>query len=179
MALVSRNGAPTGGGKSNEPVWMATAAALIGTKEVPGSANSPAIMRWAGKVGRFLGIKYDGDHVPWCGLFTAYCMVENGINPPSIAVRASAWGEWGQKLSRGTPGAVLVFTRSGGGHVGFYVSEDETTYHVLGGNQSDSVNITKIAKNRCAAIRWPAGVAAPTAGPVVRKFDGKLSTNEA
>ena len=105
-------------------------------------------------------------------------MVENGLNPPSIAVRASAWGDWGTKLTRGTPGAILVFTRSGGGHVGFYVSEDAATYHVLGGNQSDSVSITKIAKDRCTAIRWPAGVPAPTAGPVVKQFNGRLSTNE-
>lgn len=112
-------------------------------------------------------------------MWVTWVLDQHGITPPPISIRASQWAVWGQKLSQGTPGAILVFTRSGGGHVGFYVSEDATTYHVLGGNQSDSVSITKIAKDRCSAIRWPAGVAAPTAGPVVKQFDGKLSTNEA
>jgi hypothetical protein len=52
---------------------------------------------------------------------------------------------------------VLVFQRPGGGHLGFYVGEDERAYHVLGGNQGDCVSITRIAKDRCIAIRWPSG----------------------
>lgn len=136
-------------------------------------------MQWAAKVGRFMGIKYDGDHVPWCGLFAAYCMIENGFIPPSIAVRASAWSTWGVELKKPAFGAVLTFTRNGGGHVGFYVSEDEDTYHVLGGNQSDMVNVMKIAKNRLTAIRWPSGHGLPSSGQVVAKRDGKVSKNEA
>lgn len=163
----------------NNPVWMNTANAMVGTKEYPGATSNPKIMQWAAKVGRFLGVKYDGDHVPWCGLFAAYCMTENGVLPPSIAVRASAWSTWGQALAKPAFGAVLTFTREGGGHVGFYVSEDATTYHVLGGNQSDMVNVTKIAKGRCSAIRWPAGMALPTTGSVVTKRDGGVSKNEA
>lgn len=166
-------------GMSNSPTWMPIANSLIGVKEYPGAPNNPKIMQWASKVGRFLGIKYDGDSVPWCGLFAAYCMVEAGFTPPSIAVRASAWSTWGVALTKPAFGAILTFKRDGGGHVGFYVSEDATTYHVLGGNQSDAVNITKIAKDRCTAIRWPAGLALPASGPVVAKRDGKVSQNEA
>lgn len=161
-----------------QPSWFKTAQGLIGTNEFSGTRNNPTIMEWARKTARFLGIPYAGDHVPWCGLFMAHVMNENGITPPAIAVRASAWGSWGTSLSQGTPGAVLVFTRSGGGHVGLYVSEDDTTYHVLGGNQSDTVNVTRIAKNRLTAIRWPAGKPASRVGPVYRKFDGKVSQNE-
>lgn len=163
----------------SEPKWLKIAEPLIGTKEYPGAKNNPTIMQWASKLGRVLGITYTGDSVPWCGLFAAHCMKESGFTPPPIAVRASEWGKWGVKLSKGCPGAVLVFTRSGGGHVGFYVSEDSVHYHVLGGNQGDAVSVTKIAKNRCTAIRWPANYPAPTRGPVVRVFDGKVSTNEA
>lgn len=78
-------------------------------------------------------------------------------------------------------GDILVFKRDGGGHVGFYVAEDKDYYHVLGGNQSDSVNITRIAKYRCVGIRrcdWK--TAQPNA---VKKYiveaSGKISTNEA
>lgn len=161
------------------PSWVLTAQTCIGVKEYPGAPNNPLIMRWATKVGKFLGAKYDGDHVPWCGLFAAFCVTENGIIPPSIAVRASEWAKWGVALKKPSPGAVLVFTREGGGHVGFYASEDANFYHVLGGNQGDAVSVVKIAKSRCSAIRWPAGVPLPTKGPLVKVFDGKVSTNEA
>lgn len=163
----------------SEPKWLRVATPLIGTKEYPGAQNNPLIMRWAKGLGRVLGITYTGDSVPWCGLFVAHCMQESGFTPPPIAVRASEWGKWGSKLDRGCPGAILVFTRSGGGHVGFYVSEDSAYYHVLGGNQGDAVSVTKIAKNRCSAIRWPPGAPASKIGSVVRTFDGKVSKNEA
>jgi uncharacterized protein (TIGR02594 family) len=159
--------------------WFDVATKFVGTKEYPGNPNNPAIMNWAKRVGRFLGIRYDGDHVPWCGLFIAYCTIEAGLTPPSVAVRASEWAKWGVPLRQGARGAVLVFTRDGGGHVGLYHSEDATHYHVLGGNQSDMVNVTKIAKTRCSAIRWPAGVPLPTGGPIKMAFAGPVSVNEA
>ena len=48
---------------------------------------------------------------------------------------------------------------------------------VLGGNQSNSVNIMKLAKARCIAIRWPKGV--PVTGAPVRMAGGNVSVNEA
>lgn len=73
----------------------------------------------------------------------------------------------------------MVFDRAGGGHVAFYVGEDATHYHVLGGNQSDSVNVMRIAKDRCIARRWPRGVAV-TGRPVWLDAKGApVSTNEA
>jgi hypothetical protein len=73
---------------------------------------------------------------------------------------------------------VLVFQRPGGGHVGFYVGEDATAYHVLGGNQGDAVTIARIAKARCVARRWPLGVKL-TGKPVQLASNcGPLSRNE-
>ena len=166
-----------------EPKWMATGRSLIGTKEVPGAKSNPKIIEWAKKVtARFkgvLGMNYTDDATPWCGLWMAYVMSENNIKPASIAVRASSWATWGTKLEKGCPGAILVFTRTGGGHVGLYVSEDDNYYHVLGGNQSDAVSITKIAKSRCSAIRWPAGVAEKPGFRVLANVAGGVSRNEA
>lgn len=161
------------------PPWVKVANSFVGTKEYPGAANNPTIMRWAAKVARYLGINYAGDHVPWCGLFVAYCVAECGLAPAKIAVRASEWSNWGVALREPTVGAVLTFNRSGGGHVAFYVSEDRDYYHVLGGNQSDAVNITKIAKNRCTAFRWPAGVPLPKTGRQYVNRSGPVSDNEA
>jgi hypothetical protein len=53
-------------------------------------------------------------------------------------------------------GAVLIFERGSGGHVGFAIGQDDTHFYVLGGNQSDAVTIARIAKSRFLAARWPA-----------------------
>lgn len=70
----------------------------------------------------------------------------------------------------------------GGGHVGLYVGETDTAYRVLGGNQSNMVNETWIAKNRLAkgGMRWPHGTKLPPIKPVYLKSNGEpLSRNEA
>ena len=166
-----------------EPAWLRHARSLIGTREAAGAANSPTIMGWAKKLGtKGLGMVYNADSVPWCGLFVAKCLAEDGIPAAPIAVRAKAWASWGANLAaeRLAPGTVLVFDRAGGGHVGFYVGEDLTSYHVLGGNQGDRVSIMRLDKSRCVARRWPIG--RPVIGkPVMMKpIAGiPLSSNEA
>ena len=53
-------------------------------------------------------------------------------------------------------GAVGVFSRGAtSGHVGFLVGEDDTCYHVLGGNQGDAINVARVEKWRLLASRWP------------------------
>lgn len=161
--------------------WLETAKSLIGTREVPSSKSSPTILAWAKRLGsRILGIAYTDDATAWCGLFVAHCVSTAGLTPAPIAVRASAWATWGVdvRADRLAPGVILVFSRKGGGHVGFYVGEDATTYSVLGGNQSDAVSVTRILKNRCVARRWPASVAM-TGAPVWASGKGAISTNEA
>ncbi|MGW8190171.1 TIGR02594 family protein [Sphingomonas hankookensis] len=152
-----------------EPAWLKAARAKLGTREAPGAANNPTIMGWAKRLGtKALGIAYNADSVPWCGVFVAACMQEAGLPTAPIAVRASAWAGYGISLPRHrlAPGAILVFQRPGGGHVAFYVGEDDNAYHVLGGNQSDNVTVARIEKARCVAARWPISV--PIAGSPVR-----------
>ncbi len=162
--------------------WMHTAKALMGTKEIRGRKHNSKIMRWAKDIGGWVASYYKNDEIPWCGLFVAHCMNANSIeigfkNP----LGARNWNKFGMKCEP-QYGAVMVFSRKGGGHVGFYVSEDSKYYHILGGNQSNSVNTTKVAKNRYLGARWPTKY--PTAqkqfaGRIKKKFDGKVSTNEA
>jgi uncharacterized protein (TIGR02594 family) len=124
-----------------------------------GRRASPTSSRRQRLGAKALGMLYNADSVPWCGLFVAHCVAEDGIAAAPIAVRAKAWATWGANIAgeRVAPGAVLVFERQGGGHVGFYVGEDKTSYHVLGGNQGDRVSITRLEKSRCIARRWPVG----------------------
>lgn len=165
---------------SKEPLpWLDTAISLIGTQETPGNADNPRIIQWAKNIGGWVASYYKSDSIPWCGLFVGHCMAANGITPPKDMLSALAWNNYGTKLKEPMYGCIIVFKRQGGGHVGFAVSQDATTYHVLGGNQSNSVNITRVAKERCVGWRWPDYYRLPGEKLPVRKFDGKISTNEA
>lgn len=104
----------------------------------------------------------DPAQVAWCGDLVETCLA---LALPDEALPNNPYGaiNW---LAFGKPvtprkGAVLVFWRgspsSWTGHVGFYVGEDATHFHVLGGNQADSINVSRIAKNRLRpnGSRWP------------------------
>lgn len=126
---------------------------LLGTVETPGAKNNPIIMSWAKEVG--LQKSYSADSVPWCGLFAAVVAKRAGKDVVEAPLWARNWAKFGTVASTPSLGDILVFIRDGGGHVGIYIAEDATAYHVLGGNQSDSVTITRIAKARCVAARRP------------------------
>lgn len=161
------------------PAWIKTARALIGTREIPGPKSNQTILGWAKALGRKVGIAFVDDDTPWCGLFVGHVMSVNGYTPPDILVRASEWSKFGVHCPHLAFGAIAVFTRAGGGHVGFIVGQDATTLHILGGNQANAVNVTRIAKNRLTSVRWPAGVAMPKASVPNSVFNGKISQNEA
>jgi uncharacterized protein (TIGR02594 family) len=154
--------------------WLTEARRHIGMREVPGVANNPVIMGWADRLGaRVLGIKYNADSVPWCGLFAAWCVHQAGLRPPGISIRAKAWADWGDAVSmvatRPPLGAIAVFGRDGGGHVGFVESVNtDASLNIIGGNQSDEVNVRRFARNRLIALRWPKGVARSDPAPWAR-----------
>lgn len=162
------------------PKMLVAALAEYGTFEGAGSANNPKILGWAREIGGDVAKVYTADSIPWCGLFVALCAKRAGKPLPASPLWARAWATWGEKSPRASLGDVLVFVRDGGGHVGLYVGEDATAYHVLGGNQSDGVTITRIAKARCIAARRFYAVAEPAnVRPVPMAASGPISTNEA
>lgn len=160
-----------------DPRWLKIARSYIGVREVVGAKHNPLILGWLSKLKAW----WREDETPWCGTFVANVMHEAGLPVPRDWFRAKSWAEYGQRLrpERLAPGAILVFAREGGGHVGLYLGEDATSYLVLGGNQGNAVSTVMIAKSRCIATRWPAGE--PVIGsPVWPKMaGGKFSTNEA
>ncbi|NBC36292.1 TIGR02594 family protein [Novosphingobium sp. FSY-8] len=161
-------------------VWVQEARRLYGIRETAGPASNPTILDWAGQ----MGIPYRGDDVAWCGLFVGHCISATlpEEHLPANVLGARAWGQFGIATPP-CPGAVMVFWRksmaSGLGHVGFYAGEDEKAYRILGGNQSDSVSLAWIAKDRLVGARWPASVPAPIPAAVTVARDAGLSTNEA
>jgi uncharacterized protein (TIGR02594 family) len=184
MAIIAKNSSVAARTiRAKEPAWVTAGRKKLGTREAPGQANNPTILGWARRLGtKVLGVIYNADDVPWCGVLVAQCLEEADVTPATFAVRAKSWATWGVNLrpERLAAGAVLVFERPGGGHVGFYVGEDQASYHVLGGNQGDAVSIARIAKERLIASRWPTGV--PVIGGPVRlsqRAGVPLSRNEA
>lgn len=163
-------------------VWLAEARHLLGLKEGPGAINNPKILQWAENLGQTM---YRTDDIPWCGLFVAHCIAATLPDEPlpTNPLGARAWGSFGHSIAP-TRGAIMVFWRksrqSGLGHVGFYVGEDAGAYCVLGGNQSDSVSLAWIAKDRFVAARWPNTFSPLLEGPtLLASRTTGLSVNEA
>lgn len=183
IAKLAPGTTPAKAGKGlNDPslVWFHEARRLIGTREVPGAGNNPDILNWAGQA----GISYSGDDIPWCGLFVGHCIGSTLPHEslPTSLLRARAWERFGFRVDP-TPGAVMVFWRqsmqSGLGHVGFYAGEDKDAYRILGGNQSNSVSLAWVAKDRLLTARWPASIPAPVSAAVRVARTDSLSWDEA
>lgn len=162
------------------PQWLDIARRYIGLREIKGGRHHPQILQWWQDIGAGW---YRDDETPWCGAYVGGVLKEAGFPmiPKGDGARAKAWLAYGKKLDRPAVGCIVVFDRTGGGHVGFVVGRDQNgNLMVLGGNQSDGVNIKPFARNRILGYRWP------SVWPAEHRFnlplltsDGKLSTNEA
>ena len=138
--------------KEPSPAILLEMIKIHGTLESPGSSDNPVILGWAKELG--LDDVYKHDETPWCGLTVGLCVKRAGLNGINSPLWAKAWAHWGIPQKNAMLGDILVFDRAGGGgHVGIYVGEDKDAFHVIGGNQRDSVCITRILKNRIFAIR--------------------------
>lgn len=165
------------------PRTIIEAMRLHGVAEVAGKGSNATITGWRDELNA-AGVKilgYSDDDIPWCGLFAAIVAHRAGKRVPENPLWARNWAKFGVPQVKAALGDVLVFQRpGGGGHVGFYVGEDRTAFHVLGGNQGNAVTITRIRKDRCIAVRRPEYTAPPGS---VRQFQlaaaGALSSNEA
>lgn len=166
--------------RESGPKMLIESLKLYGTHEVEGGDNNPVIMGWA----KELGISwYTADSVPWCGLDMGIVAKRAGhAFDPNLLLAALEWLKWGITIpaNESMLGDVLIFKRSGGGHVTLYVGEDNEAFHCLGGNQSDTHDIARISKDRIAGVRRPVYQDTP---PNVRKIllssSGQLSHNEA
>jgi len=166
-----------------EPVWMREARRFMGLKEIAGQASNPVIIGWAKRLGGWIASYYTNDDIPWCGLFVNSVISTTLPKEflPTNPLGALNWRTFGKEVSPAL-GAILVFSREGGGHVGFYVGEDRTHFHVLGGNQSNMVSVTRVEKSRLVTggVRWPKTGEAPVGGRVQLSESGApISKTEA
>jgi uncharacterized protein (TIGR02594 family) len=165
--------------EEKSPKILIEAIKHIGTKEIVGKQHNKKILAWAEAIG--LKSVYTNDEIPWCGLFIAYCCHAQGLDVVKHPLWALNWNKFGNVAQVPMLGDVLTFTRNGGGHVGIYIGEDTTCYHVLGGNQNNQVNVMRIEKSRLSQARRTAWkIAQPSNVRVVKlETKGEISQNEA
>lgn len=153
------------------------------TKEIPGAASNPVIMQLAKEAG--VSDIYKNDDVAWCAVAQTALALRAGKEVPFTGydrLRAASFTKFGNEVVNPVLGDTLVFKRPGGSHVGIYIGEDEKAYHVMGGNQSNAFNITRIEKKRLVGVRRPVYKSGMPASAVKRQLSPagiSLSQNEA
>ena len=153
--LLAANGRPVALSPPGPLPWITEAKTALGRNE---ARDRTWLMNWLKRDGRSLG---DPRKNPWCGDFVETCIRMALPDEPMLGALGASpywarnWLLFGQAVQPIT-GAVLIFERGQGGHVGFAVGQDDTHFYVLGGNQSVAVTIARIAKSRLLGTRWPA-----------------------
>lgn len=167
--------------------WIEKAREYIGTKEIVGAKHNPVVLALWEKAFAATGQKnwIKDDETPWCGGFVGGVFAECGLEKhiPKLFPRAREWANVGTKLSEPAYGCVVVFSREGGGHVGFCVGVDKNNnLLILGGNQGNTVCIKPFTRRRVIAYRWCGTMPNPNEGRydmVVTNSAEAESTNEA
>lgn len=147
--------APAPAPSRRELPWIEEGRKVFGLHEVRDNA---ALVAWLRSDRKALG---DPAALPWCGDYVETCIKNALPDEPFTGALgtnpywARNWITFGKRVEP-TYGAVMVFERgAASGHVGFVVGEDDTDWYILGGNQGDSVNVSRLLKRRLLACRWP------------------------
>lgn len=134
--------------------WMPIALAEQGVKEFPGSGDNPRIVEYLHST-TLDPSSASNDETFWCSAFVNWCVERAGLEGTDSAW-ARSWLNWGKKIDVPKPGCIVVFKRdANSGHVAFYIGETATKIKVLGGNQSDAVNISEYKKSDLLGYRVP------------------------
>jgi uncharacterized protein (TIGR02594 family) len=123
-----------------------------GVDEIPGSRDNPRIIEYHAST----TLKATDDETPWCSSFVNWCVEQAGLQGTKSAA-ARSWLQWGQALDQPRRGCIVVLQRGNSwqGHVGFYYADEGGRILVLGGNQSNQVNISSYRKSAVLGYRWP------------------------
>lgn len=155
--------------------WIEMARKHIGVTEVKGATHNPVIVQFWKDIRRG-GIQ--DDETPWCAAFVGAMLERCGIQSSRFE-SAKSYLSWGEQLDRPVYGCVVVFSRDGGGHVGFVVGKDKAgNLLVLGGNQGDAVNVKAFPLSRVTGYRWPTGEPIPVGDLQVFGSSAPISRSE-
>lgn len=127
------------------------ASRYLGIGEVVGSTSNPAILAML-----TLDTNWPtDDETPWCSAFANWVCFQLGL-PRSKSLAAVSWLGVGTivDLDEAEIGLdVVILSRDGGGHVGFYAGMDGDRVKILGGNQGDHVSISAFPIDRIVGVR--------------------------
>lgn len=135
---------------------------FIGEKEVGGGMDNPLVLAMLRTDNKWP----ENDEVPWCSAFVNFVCKLLRL-PRSKDLRARSWLTVGKgiHLDQAEPGFdVVVLKRGSGdqpgpevtdapGHVGFYAGRFGEFIEVLGGNQSDTVKVSRYPAKRLLGVR--------------------------
>lgn len=129
---------------------------LYGEKEIKGQQDNPNIIKMFDDLG------YDGkalkDETSWCAAFANWILMSTG-HTNTGKLNARSFLDLPGEVEDPELGDIVVFWRedpdSWKGHVGFFVREKDGWIYVLGGNQSNEVNIKAYPKKRLLGYRRP------------------------
>ena len=140
--------------------WLAER--YVGIKEIPGSQHNPAILAML----RLDQTWPEADEVPWCSGFVNWIAWHLRL-PRSKSLLARSWLGVGVPvpleeavagwdvvvLQRGTGAQPGPENQTAPGHVGFFAGLEGGSVLLLGGNQSDSVNVSPYPRSRVLGVR--------------------------
>jgi len=146
--------------KYNYTPWLTVAIGFMDAHvdEIKGEDDNAVIVAlW--RLGRAATV--NDDETPWCAAFMSAVLELAGIKSAR-----SGWARdhlnWGTPQSEPCVGSTVIFKRGSGGHVGIVVGRTPAgELAVLGGNQSDSINIRGFSEDRVLGYRWPKGYPMP------------------
>ena len=157
------------------PKHLDIARSYIGTKEVEGPGDNPAIMDMYASVGADW---VEHDSVAWCAAFVGHCLERAGIRS-TRKLTARSYLNFGVPvdLADAQEGDIVVFRRGNSswqGHVAFFIADAGSRVSVLGGNQSNAVNIAKYSKDAILGVRRVSGAGRSAPAPSVLDVQRKL-----
>lgn len=124
-----------------------------GTWEWKGEKHNPEVLKYFKEIGHSW---VKDDETAWCSAFINWVCKKANLDFTG-KLNARSWLNIGKKINKPEPGDIVVFWResksSWKGHVGLFINQTDDFIYVLGGNQSNQVNIKPYHKNRLLSYR--------------------------
>lgn len=133
------------------PLPLRIAAGDLWITEIVGVKANPRILEFHNHT----TLKSTSDEIAWCSAAMCAWQEEGGESSTKSAA-ARSWLNWGKSTDMPQAGDVAVLSRGTSewqGHVGFYLAGDENSFLMLGGNQSNSVNVQKQLRGKLLGFR--------------------------
>ena len=124
-----------------------------GTHDILGTNSNPRVLQYFKDIGQ-AWVK--DDDTAWCAAFIGWVLKQAG-KPSTGSLAARSYLNYGVATDSPELGDLVVFWRINKvgpyGHVAIFVKDAGDMIYVLGGNQSDGVNITAFAKANVLGYR--------------------------